>query len=241
MFCGKTEIREFCRIKSPNRNEIYLRCGKCGLLWVSPREPESGLLKLYNSNHWLKAKVHEAYWDKRIHQEGLVFDVNFIMKNKPKIGLVLDVGCATGFFLELLHKRGWEVIGCDVSKAMVEFGKKETGLNLKYGTIEDLDLPPSSLDMLTAVDTIEHLRYPQEFVECAGELIKKGGGVYVKTPVQDCPGFKKNTVKWGYLCPHQHLFCFSKEHLRTLFEKVGFELADEYIYEEGGLFWFLKK
>ena len=58
-------------------------------------------------------------------------EVNFIMKiTCPKNGNVLDFGCGTGNHLAEFSKRGYECIGIESSKKMIEI-VKETYPNLK--------------------------------------------------------------------------------------------------------------
>jgi SAM-dependent methyltransferase len=56
-------------------------------------------------------------------------------------GRVLDVGCGTGRSFAPMLSRGWEVVGCDVSEAMLgEAGRKHPGVPTFVADARDLPL-----------------------------------------------------------------------------------------------------
>jgi SAM-dependent methyltransferase len=59
-------------------------------------------------------------------------------------GWALDVGCGTGRAFEPLLKRGWQVLGCDVSPKMLIEANRKFGDRVRLHPIDARDVPPLS-------------------------------------------------------------------------------------------------
>ncbi|MET0559026.1 MAG: class I SAM-dependent methyltransferase [Solirubrobacterales bacterium] len=56
-------------------------------------------------------------------------------------GRVLDAGCGTGSAFEPLLRRGWEVVGCDVSPRMLAQAERKFGADVPLSTVDLRKLP----------------------------------------------------------------------------------------------------
>jgi len=84
----------------------------------------------------------------------------------PVAGLrVLDLGCGKGRFARALQDRGAEVVGLDLSSAMLA---EAHGIGRVRGSIRRLPFRSSSFDAVLAVEVFEHLD-PQTWPEALGE------------------------------------------------------------------------
>lgn len=97
-------------------------------------------------------------------------------------GTLVDVGCGMGELWPWVRDRFDHVIGVDVVRypalpADADFRK----VDLDTGRV---DLADGSADVVTAVETIEHLENPRAFVRELARLTKPGGYVIVTTPNQ---------------------------------------------------------
>ena len=78
-----------------------------------------------------------------------------ITKALPNKGRILDVGCGGGAFCKLLMDNGFEVVGIDLSPAMVERSKK-LGVDAYAKALEELGM--GKFDAITAVfDVLNYL------------------------------------------------------------------------------------
>ena len=81
---------------------------------------------------------------------------------KKDFDKVLDVGCGTGVYYPLLSKRVGQLVGLDISKNMLGFGKKQadsSGLNnvtFVLGDAKDMPFPDNSLDLVFCFDFHHH-------------------------------------------------------------------------------------
>jgi SAM-dependent methyltransferase len=73
-------------------------------------------------------------------------------------GRVLDVGCGPGRVAGLLHDRGLDVIGIDLSPGMIEIARRDhPGPDFRVGSMTDLDLPDGGLAGVISWWSIIHL------------------------------------------------------------------------------------
>lgn len=52
-------------------------------------------------------------------------------------GFLLDLGCGCGFFLKETRERGWQVLGVDPSRKLIEYDKLLIGDDVICGTLDD--------------------------------------------------------------------------------------------------------
>jgi len=89
---------------------------------------------------------------------------------------ILDVGCGEGFTLEKLRERniGDQLEGVDFLDLAIELGKKEhPKLNLKTGSIYDLDYKDNSFDVVICSEVLEHIDDPAKGLKELVRVSKK--------------------------------------------------------------------
>jgi len=95
-------------------------------------------------------KLFENYakqYDKEVFTQGTLQEVDFIEKeiDSNKSLKILDIGCGTGRHSIELTKRGYDVVGVDLSNAQLEEARRkarEAGVNVEYriGDARNLDI-----------------------------------------------------------------------------------------------------
>lgn len=94
-------------------------------------------------------------------------------------GPVLDVGCGSGRLARALALRGHQVLGLDLSPAMLDAAAADAPrtLDLELGAIEEARLPRHSFGLVVVCATASYLEPPLAAVESIGELVAPGGRV----------------------------------------------------------------
>ena len=95
-------------------------------------------------------------------------------------GHLLDLGCGTGFIIDLAKDLFEHVDGVDVTQAMLDRVDLRGGnIRLHRCAAEALPFPDASFDVVTAYAFLHHLEdYPRVLRE-AYRVLKPGGGMYV--------------------------------------------------------------
>ncbi|EKN00839.1 MULTISPECIES: bifunctional 2-polyprenyl-6-hydroxyphenol methylase/3-demethylubiquinol 3-O-methyltransferase UbiG [Acidocella] len=99
---------------------------------------------------------------------------------------ILDVGCGAGLLAEALAKDGFAVTGLDAGAEVIDVARGHAqgqGLNITYrhGTAEGLAAEGASFPVVTALEIIEHVADPLEFLKSLRALLAPGGVLFLST------------------------------------------------------------
>jgi ubiquinone/menaquinone biosynthesis C-methylase UbiE len=100
--------------------------------------------------------------------------------NEIKINKVLDLGCGTGFMINIVKKYAKEILGVDVTQAMLDKVDKSgdaviTLINSDTGSV---DLPQDNFDLATAYTFLDHLYDMEPTFNNTFKALKPGGKFY---------------------------------------------------------------
>jgi len=99
---------------------------------------------------------------------------------------ILDIGCGGGLLSEPMARLGATVIGVDAAAGNIpvaEIHARQMGLTIDYrhSTAEALLADGDSFDVVLAMEIVEHVADPQDFVTLCGKLLKPGGLLVTST------------------------------------------------------------
>lgn len=99
-------------------------------------------------------------------------------------GAVLEVGCGTGHWLDVLHAAlpaaAGPFHGLDLSAGMLAHAQaRGAPLHLVRGSADVLPFPSASFDLVYCVNAIHHFDAPRTFVSEARRLLRPGGALAV--------------------------------------------------------------
>lgn len=140
----------------------------------------------------------------------------------PGRGNIFDVGAATGIFLNLAQKYGWNPDGIEASTWAVDRAREKYNLNIQKGTFESAELKKDHYQAVTMIDFIEHIPHPFKAVLKAQEILRPGGLLCLVTPNQHSLAAKLSGRKWWHFRP-AHIHYFTKKSLQILMQNAGFK------------------
>ncbi len=91
---------------------------------------------------------------------------------------LLDVGCGTGFLLDLLvMQKAARYSGLDLSEEMIRVakGKAIPGAEFVAGSADKLPYPDESFDIVACSQSFHHYPYPEKAMREAKRVLKPGG------------------------------------------------------------------
>ncbi len=150
--------------------------------------------------------------------------LDLLTDRHPQPGDLLDVGAATGFFLDLARSRGWNTCGVEPSEYASRVASQKN-LAVHCGVLEELNLPDASFDVITMWDVIEHGTDPNASLAAACRLLRPEGTLALNTPDAESFLARLLGLRWHLVVPPEHLILFGQRSLRQLLEANGFTVA----------------
>jgi 2-polyprenyl-3-methyl-5-hydroxy-6-metoxy-1,4-benzoquinol methylase len=219
--CGGTETR---RLYSKSGYEIA-RCVRCGLVYANPRAPHDAILARYGSDY---------FWKEYLPALGVLemnFDLSqFDVRYAPLLELLgpasgrrlLEIGCGAGFFLKSAERKGWSVVGIELSEEASRFARDRLALDIRWERAETLNVQAATFDAVVMFDTVEHLFDPRAVVRSVARALVPGGQLLISTP--NFRAFSRQLLgsSWAVLSPLEHMYYFDEQTLGRLVEDCGF-------------------
>ncbi|MBC8872641.1 MAG: methyltransferase domain-containing protein [Planctomycetes bacterium] len=212
--CGTHPLERFI---SCNMVSMW-QCPNCDLLQYgtlyAPEQYDGAYDQIYG--HRLDRKVYTAAM--RLNRVAAVLDTDH-----PRL---LEMGCNLGATMEAARRRGWEVVGVDVSEDVVSYCQKR---DYDCVAIDGLHLPfpDESFDVITAWHVIEHVADVRQTLAEWRRVLRPGGVVALETPDASSPKVQRRGAKYGKFWRAEHTYVFTPQNLGEFVKQTGFELMDQ--------------
>jgi len=212
----------------PIYSETLLKCPQCKFVTAN-LDIEEGALKMIYSHKYFNGEEYLNYLqDKEIIQLNFKKRIQFIEKNRSdKLPLrnCLEIGCAFGFFGELLTKnRSVAYKGIDIVPEAIQYGKRVLNLDLSLGDYLEFPAPETPYTDVFMWDVIEHLQFPGKFIQKISGELASGGRMYITTGDFSSILSRLQGKHWRLIHPPSHLHYFSRRNLNQLLRKNGFKI-----------------
>ena len=175
--------------------------------WWSPTRP-GGLKKLELVYRKIALRDHIAFITKSI---------------RGRSGLeLLDVGCGSGTLLGLLKRQGFHVRGVDFSAEASAIAKRDNGVDVAVGSLEEVHFPDQSFDVVTLFHVMEHVTNPRQVLNEVSRILRPQGVVILQVPNIESWQFKMFGAKWYGLDIPRHVIDYSKNSMLKLLNDCRF-------------------
>ncbi|MBN2088472.1 class I SAM-dependent methyltransferase [candidate division KSB1 bacterium] len=159
-----------------------------------------------------------------------------LVKDKVQTQRVLEIGSAKGYLLAILKAMGWDVFGIEISATATQFARKQFGISSFTGTLEKyVDQNTfEKFPLVLALDLIEHVPDPDDFLSKVNQVTAKGGYLIIVTPNGGSDNLDTLNSNWSGFNPF-HINIFSKDNLAVLLLKHGFQIEKVFSYNNARL------
>jgi SAM-dependent methyltransferase len=216
--CGSDTTRLICRRPDGLR---VVECLRCGLAYLNPRPGRQAISRLYGRDYFFKSGRVTARIGCDCYDVPAAVPLGFPQLDvlerfcQLRKSRLLEVGCATGALLAEAHRRGAHVVGLDLSEYVVEIARRNTGLEVRAGSLESAGGTIGTFDVVLAFEVIEHVPSPRSFLSHVANAVRSGGIVMLSTPNYRCA--RRFGANWlGFHASFQHLYFFSDEVLARM-------------------------
>lgn len=215
-----------------------VRCGSCGLGFVSPRPVD--VSAQYEGDDYFSSgtpsdpagsrgsptpRGYEAYLADRgalgEYFGRILDDIQRRRRGRPR-GRLLEVGCAAGFFLDEARARGYEVAGIEPSPTASAVAREQLRLPVRTGLLGEVDIEHEAWDVIVLLQTIEHLPDPAAALSELRRVLRPGGLLLLTTPDEASWLRRVMGRRWIGYKPPEHLWHFNARTLSGLLLRQGF-------------------
>lgn len=204
---------------------------------------------------WFGDKPNEDFWSvywrkkiSKIYYENLKSvklnesPIGKILSTELDIGnRVIEAGCGSGTWVAILSNHGYDVLGIDFSKDLIEYVHLiNPAINVNLGDALDIKSEDNYFDAYLSFGVIEHrLGGPEPFLKEASRVVKPGGKIILTVP---CVGsLRLLKAKLGMYEDNIEdkiffQYGFQKSEIISLLDRYNF-LVTKYLYIDLDRLW----
>jgi 2-polyprenyl-3-methyl-5-hydroxy-6-metoxy-1,4-benzoquinol methylase len=205
-----------------------MRCIDCGLIRTDPRPTAETMGAYYPDDYgpYVDTSVNVNTGDWKIKLRSVY---RFLFPNRslaiPDLtpGRMLEIGCASGAFMQEMSDKGWQVEGIEFSESAAE-NAREAGLSVRSGAVESVCDYDATFDLVIGWMVLEHLHDPVGSLKKLAGWSRPDGWLAISVP--NAGSLEFNLFKGSGYALHipNHLYHFSPETLTTLLDKSGWKV-----------------
>ena len=219
--------------RTTDKSFFIVECLGCRLIRLHPQPEPVELRDYYPRDYWFTAEettpARAEQWYRRFVSRDHLRFVERALREAQQPGLILDVGCGGGLFLQMLGERGGErlarrLVGLDFSLDAAAVASKRAGVPAVCGTLLHAPFAPGSCAAITMFHVLEHLYDPASSLDAAHQLLAPGGRLIAQVPNAACWQFLLFGERWNGIDVPRHLVNFRQSDLGSLLDHCGFEV-----------------
>lgn len=225
--CGSEKCDFFCK---KNEYNLYT-CQSCqaGFVWPLP-DNSADIYEASYFNGGLKKETSSKFGYTDYEEDKKAMETVFLnyLEEISKLTAgrnIIDVGAATGYFLDLARRSGWKTNGVEISVYAAKI-VGEKGHKIFLGSLEKLNIA-EKYDVVTMWDVLEHLVSPKEYLKSIYNILNSEGLLVINTVDRSSFWAKILGKRWQAIVPPEHLFYYSPKSLSKLLEQTGFKIIKQ--------------
>ena len=202
----------------------YIRCRGCSIAFAI-KQVSSKTLSDYYDEYYTAENLEIPTFIR----ESISNTVHSFSKFRTEKNAFCDFGFGAGAFMEIAEEKGWKCSGSEYSPISIEIGKMK-GWDVHQGDLGETDLS-GPFDVITIVETLEHVQYPEALIQNAAARLRIGGLIYGTTPNGRSLNARILGENWSVFCFPEHPILLSEKSLRALLSSNGF--AEIEVHSQG--------
>jgi ubiquinone/menaquinone biosynthesis C-methylase UbiE len=215
-----------------------VHCNSCGMIRTNPRPTAEWKAHFYDPQYnrlpetFGRDFIYAPEADRLPSYRRLL---EFVKARMKPGGTLIDVGAASGDFVNMAVDDGIDATACDYSREALLHAEKHYNLKTLQSPAESIDAPDDSFDVVTMFHTIEHLPDPLKVLREMYRILKPDGLIFLETPNYN-PHYlvqtrlrgifplyklitKRKEIPW---VPFDHYYHWTPPLLRRALQQAGF-------------------
>jgi len=253
--CGHQGKQTIYEQTSSSITLCFVKCDACALVYQAPRLTRATSHAYFNSSLFWKENSSEESdpnvtlgypdyddWDP-CYRETAKLRLQRIQRFCPPPARLLEIGTATGTFLQAAKLAGYDVEGVDVASEAARRASERFGLPIRRGFLEEIALPKAHYDVICVFGGISCWRDPLEGLRRVRASLKPGGFFVLNYPDRDSVVPKLMGRRYFEFNPASFTI-FSRTSLGRCLKQAGFlpifSQTERQIASLGRIFSYLK-
>lgn len=205
-----------------------LRCEECTVQYSEHTPSEQELPARYGEFyfHGDPAGYPSYEQDEPVHRDRAAHYLRDLAAHHPAPGTLLDVGCATGFFIDEARRAGWTVRGVEVSDWAAGYARNRLGLDVTLGAFPTADLEGQQFSAVTFLNVFEQLPDPRAAEAVLRRLVAPGGILALETWDADALVVRLSGMLWHKYRPLDTPIYLNRASLLRLFPAPHWRLVE---------------
>jgi SAM-dependent methyltransferase len=194
------------------------RCRGCGVVFNHPRLSADQIRDQYDGEYYVFKESPARRWGRatQLYVEHLL-----PMEARLGRGRLVEIGCAGGEVLALARYRGWQTLGIEISPEAAASARRDRGVEVLSGTLEEHAGGVGVFDLAIANDVIEHVPSSRAFLQSLHRIVRPGGWASIETPNWGSVWRRLGGAKWLGI-NRFHILLFDAGSLTRLMSDCGF-------------------
>lgn len=202
-------------------------CSNCRFRFIKNPPPKEDAHRYYETSEYVEHSDDNTGIINRVYHRArkwmLHYKHSMLIKEKKR-KKILDFGTGTGYFLNNMKSRGFDVVGVEISTKAQDFGRENFGLEIHHP--EEIYTPSfeQGFGYITLWHVLEHVYDIRKVLSRVRELLDDDGVLVVALPNYQCLEAEIYGAYWnGYDAP-RHLWHFSPDQFSELAQQHGYRL-----------------
>ncbi len=219
--CSEKHTKLLYKIKE----YTIVKCLNCSMVYVNPRIPNENLYTIYADKYFHSEESYYQDYELTASLRLKTFrrwykEIQQYLKTTE--GTALDIGCAAGYFLEVLVENGWKAEGIELEKEMRSCVKNK-GYSVYDAPLEYFN-SEKKYSLITLFDVFEHLPNLHVNIEKLTQILDDNGSIALVTP--DFNSFQRKLLgkRWFQFKPREHIQYFTLQTLQKAVNPFGLEI-----------------
>jgi SAM-dependent methyltransferase len=211
-------------------NKFLLTCQTCQVSFVNPPPPNSAVVAHFQGDDVAEGHERERRFEK--NRKIVLGRVAAYIHSKKNSGSILDVGCATGYFLtRFFPGHEWRISGVELSRRFAEQAA-ENGVSVYCGDISQAPFAKQSFDVITVLDTFYYFPDPRATLAELHHRLKPEGLLLLELPLARSRIWRATSslgrllsgTQLSLLESSDHLFYYEPGSIARLMGRCGFQV-----------------
>ena len=230
--CGSAKIQPVFDVKDYTVSQelfpVY-HCNDCTARFTNNVPAEADIGAYYKSEDYIShTETSKGFINSLYHsvRRRTLQQKKWLIRNVSgkETGNLLDLGCGTGAFLQVMQNAKWQVKGLEPDPDARSIAAAR-GLDVA-ATTQFFHLPSASFDVVTLWHVLEHVHQLHPYMDQLKSILKPDGWLVIAVPNYTSGDAQRYGKTWAAYDVPRHLYHFSPKSMKSLVQQHGLMVQD---------------